>query len=436
MAGTIAGAGHGRADHELVAVMLARHADSLLATARRHSLCHDDASDAYQRALELFLRHAHRLDADRAHRWLHTVVKNEAITLRAERQRVVPRVEHDFDGEARHQTSPDDRVLERDDVDRMTEALGELKPAERQALALKADGLSYAEIAGRLGWTHTKVNRSLAEGRSRARARFALLESGRECDRWAPLLDRLQDGTAAAAELAGARRHLRICRSCRASVRALHTPSPPMVGVAPLGLAGLVAWWQERAVAVAVRGQVVAEALMSTKGMAVAASAAALTSGGVAAVDRALEPPSRSTAAQVHSRAAPSGGRGFRGGAAQRVAEHPHGGRGVVEAGPGRRQRARGPRPAPDRCGWRHPPSPRRPRRRRRARPAAPRPPRVARSTRPRTGRTPRPGSRRDACGVRPGSGRGGRDTGAPVVPVAVARSTGSANDPAQQELP
>jgi Sigma-70 region 2 len=59
---------------QLVLHLIAAHADSLLRTARRYSLCADDAQDAYQRGLEILMRHAARLDADRAGGWLHTVV--------------------------------------------------------------------------------------------------------------------------------------------------------------------------------------------------------------------------------------------------------------------------------------------------------------------------------------------------------------------------
>src|SRR3954451_6621271 len=73
----------------LVLELASRHADSLLAVARRHSLCPDDAQDAYQRAMEILLRHARRLEADGAPKWAHTVVKHEAMRLRAARCRTV-----------------------------------------------------------------------------------------------------------------------------------------------------------------------------------------------------------------------------------------------------------------------------------------------------------------------------------------------------------
>ena len=60
-------------DDDLVVETVRRHASALLRTARRHSLCLDDAHDAYQRALEIFLRRASTLRRESVVPWLHTV---------------------------------------------------------------------------------------------------------------------------------------------------------------------------------------------------------------------------------------------------------------------------------------------------------------------------------------------------------------------------
>src|SRR3954453_6358652 len=73
---------------ELVLRTIAGHAPSLLGTARRYSLCADDAQDAYQRALEIFLRRADSVDPAHAVGWLRTVVKHEALAVRAGRLRL------------------------------------------------------------------------------------------------------------------------------------------------------------------------------------------------------------------------------------------------------------------------------------------------------------------------------------------------------------
>ncbi|HET9185844.1 MAG TPA: sigma factor-like helix-turn-helix DNA-binding protein, partial [Solirubrobacterales bacterium] len=44
-----------------------------------------------------------------------------------------------------------------------------LKPDERSALILFGLGYSYREIGARRGWTYTKVNRCISEGRAALR---------------------------------------------------------------------------------------------------------------------------------------------------------------------------------------------------------------------------------------------------------------------------
>jgi RNA polymerase sigma factor (sigma-70 family) len=145
---------------DLVLATITQHADALLRTARRHSLCADDASDAYQRALEIFLRNAARLDPARAASWLHTVVKHEAMAVRRSRQRIVGAEEFDGDAlEAIHTPAPDERLLAFEDVTRAAEALQGLKPQEVRALWLRMEGRTYKEIAEELDWTYTKVKR-------------------------------------------------------------------------------------------------------------------------------------------------------------------------------------------------------------------------------------------------------------------------------------
>jgi DNA-directed RNA polymerase specialized sigma24 family protein len=58
---------------------------------------------------------------------------------------------------------------------RILELIEQLKPDERAALILFGLGCSYAEIAELRGWSATKINRCLYEGRARVRE---LLERG------------------------------------------------------------------------------------------------------------------------------------------------------------------------------------------------------------------------------------------------------------------
>jgi hypothetical protein len=87
---------------------------------------------------------------------------------------------------------------------------------------LKAQGHSYHEIGESLGWTYTKVNRCITEGRARFLKVYAEIEAGAECERFAPTLAALVAGTASADALLELRPHIRNCSSCRATMRQLH----------------------------------------------------------------------------------------------------------------------------------------------------------------------------------------------------------------------
>lgn len=127
---------------QLVLDVLSRHADSLLKTARNHSLCADDAHDAYQRMVEIFLRRASSLDAELAFKWAHTVVKHEAMRVREGRLRLVGGEAPELDDrESDVLRTDDEHVASFDLMARSAEALQQLKPAELRALWLRAQGL-------------------------------------------------------------------------------------------------------------------------------------------------------------------------------------------------------------------------------------------------------------------------------------------------------
>jgi RNA polymerase sigma factor (sigma-70 family) len=289
----------GDRDDDLVVETITRHAAALLRTARRHSLCLDDAHDAYQRALEIFVRRAASLRRESVLPWLHTVVKHEAMAVREARQRLVAAEEVDLDAhEGPQGPTLDERVVAFDRTARAAEALARLKPQEVTALWLKAQGLTYQEIAERQSWTYTKVNRCLTEGRKAFLERFAGIESGEECRRWSPVVSALVDGEVSARERRDVRAHLRNCPACRSTVRELRLAGPSLAGVLPASMGGsgdalerlggfvarvydaLAGGMHDRAAASVVKLQAAAEAASAGKMAAVAASAAAIATGG------------------------------------------------------------------------------------------------------------------------------------------------------------
>jgi RNA polymerase sigma factor (sigma-70 family) len=283
---------------EAVLRLVQQHAVELVRFARRFSWCADDAQDAYQRALEILVRRMRTDPPDHPLSWLRTVIRNEAGTVREQRADMVGRDEPDLDrriGDA--VPDPAERVAGFERLAHTAEALGRLKPQEVTALILRAEGLTYKQIAARTGWTYTRVNRSITEGRRALIARLAAIESGAECERWLPLLSALADGEASSRELAELRPHLRGCPACRATVRQFHDAPHQLAAVVPVvlvtGVAGdpaqllrhgeaLVHWLLERATLTVARAQGAVETLSGTKLAAVTASAAAIAGGGAA----------------------------------------------------------------------------------------------------------------------------------------------------------
>src|ERR1700749_2130230 len=160
--------------------MLTRHGAALLRVANQFSLCHDDALDAYQRGLEIYLRRLDTVEPATEGAWLRVVGKHEAMATRLARHAAVGREDVAFDASAGALREVEDEVAGGERVERSVEALRALKPDEAKALMLKAQGLSYQEIGRRYGWTHTKVNRSITEGRRRFLDAFRGIEDGEE----------------------------------------------------------------------------------------------------------------------------------------------------------------------------------------------------------------------------------------------------------------
>ena len=194
----------------------------LLRVARRHSLCASDADDAVQRAFEILLRRPGRVQPATALSWLRTVVKHEAMAIRSSRLRLLGGGDDELDArEAVETPGPSERAADRERAHRALAALATLKRDEARALVLQAAGRTYAEIEAETGWSHTKVNRALTEGRAAFRTLVSALEAGEECARHAPLLNALARGQAPADAIVGLRAHLRACGPCRARLAEL-----------------------------------------------------------------------------------------------------------------------------------------------------------------------------------------------------------------------
>ncbi len=303
-----------------------RHGAQILATARRYAATPEDAEDAYQRGLEILLTKAPTTREEELVPWLKTVVKHEAFALRRQRERHSPVTD---DGHLSDRPTPP--AITHDQAERLellsqgAEALARLKPHEIRALVLKAEGYSYREICELTGWSYTKVNRLLAEGRQAFLRRIASIQGGGECDRLAPLLSALADGEASAEQLALLRPHMRTCLACRAALKEFRAlPAKVAALVPPAGVSGdgrvrgfveaalanlqqkvdsALGAVQHKTAALGERAHAAVELAAGQKIAAVAASAAALAGGGTAVdhfANHGVAPPEQQ---QRHQRA-------------------------------------------------------------------------------------------------------------------------------------
>jgi hypothetical protein len=226
---------------------------------------------------------------------------------------------------------PEERFERREAIARSREALKTLKPAELKALTLLAEGYSYVEIGEMTGFSQTKVNLCLAEGRERFRAFLTRSESGGRCAELRPVLSAFCDGEASAGDADALREHLRVCAHCRAAMRAYRAAPGAVAVLAPVPIAarplleraheafaGLQSRLPGRGVALADTSVSQVAATGGARGMGTAALAKVLaicagTAGGAAACvtagvvpapidlapDRAVEPRIERSAASV-----------------------------------------------------------------------------------------------------------------------------------------
>jgi RNA polymerase sigma factor (sigma-70 family) len=276
--------------------MVRRHGEEVMASARHWAETPEDAEDAFQRGLEIMLTKAPTTDPQHLLPWLKTVVKREAWSIRRQRERHTPPASDVGELDSPGPATAHEQAVRFEQLQLGAEALGRLRPHEVRAFVLKAEGLSYQEICEETGWTYTKVNRLLTEGRRRFHDRLAGIESGAECARLAPLLSALADGEARAEDMTLLRPHLRTCLMCRARLRDYRAAPAKVAALAPPVAAGSLlaslretfhaasGWLSERSAALAIRWQQAAELATAHKGAAVLASAAVLGGGGAATV--------------------------------------------------------------------------------------------------------------------------------------------------------
>ena len=134
------------------------------------------------------------------------------------RERIVPVEQLSGDWEALSPT-PEERVVDLEAFRRDREALMRIGVAQARCLLLRAEGLSYDEIAAETKLSYAQVHRSLCEGRRVMRGVVSRIEDGSECRRIEPLLSKFADREADDAERSDVELHIANCPACRAELR-------------------------------------------------------------------------------------------------------------------------------------------------------------------------------------------------------------------------
>ncbi|MCB0881932.1 MAG: sigma-70 family RNA polymerase sigma factor, partial [Thermoleophilia bacterium] len=282
--------------HAAVLAALAS-APRLLRFAARITRDLDDAEDAYQRSMEIALRSAPVVEADRFMAWLRTVLRNEAISVAQRRRREGPglcedaAVTADRSGGTREPTG-----LEawRHRYQAVTEAFDHLTDPQRVCIILQARGASYADICQATGFTRRKVERSILEGRAALRRWEGMVETGEACARVRGDFDDVVAGTADGRQRRRVQHHTRHCLHCHGVLRTRRIHRDALSALAPACLLptaaemtpdpSLAAAWFDRVMlATSVRAGGALQTLVDAPGPMVVKAGAALTAAAVAA---------------------------------------------------------------------------------------------------------------------------------------------------------
>ena len=288
-------AGPDEAARKRVAVELIRNHDQPLRwTARRYSICPEDAEDAYQRGIEILLSKAPTTDLRHLLPWTRKVIKHEALAIRKTRERTLARPGQSRDDDHAEEdwvqlipatgAGPDELAVKRERVARSREALGRLKPAELKALTQIAEGFSYQEIGTMNDWTRTKVNRCLAEGRARFRSAFQESEAGALCPDFEPMISACCDGELSRPQLSELEQHLAACGHCRSTLRAYRAAPKAAAALLPVLPLGRGIWVRTQEVVVDLQARFQGAGRGSEAGLQTVIASGGTRGAGVAAI--------------------------------------------------------------------------------------------------------------------------------------------------------
>jgi len=142
----------------------------LLAIANRNSPTPQDAEEAVHDAFALFIDHFDPDSTAPPLAWLTLTLKRRCWATARNQLPLQPDQDQSHNTATDRHVATDELVEIAHETTRIRSGFQALKPQERRALSLLALGYTYREITQITGWTYTKVNRCITEGRAALRA--------------------------------------------------------------------------------------------------------------------------------------------------------------------------------------------------------------------------------------------------------------------------
>jgi RNA polymerase sigma factor (sigma-70 family) len=125
-------------------------------------------------------------------------------------------------------------LTQKEDFKNLREAFGGLPPAQSEVLVMRElEGLSYDQIAARMGLTRASVESMLFRARQGLRDEYGEITTGARCVRMRPVMARMAEGLGGLRDRRTLVRHVRACDSCRRDAIAMGLGGPALESSIP-----------------------------------------------------------------------------------------------------------------------------------------------------------------------------------------------------------
>ena len=120
-------------------------------------------------------------------------------------------------------------LSQKEDFKNLREAFRGLPPSQSEVLVMRElEGLTYDEIATRMGITRASVESMLFRARQGLRDEYGEIATGVRCERMQPVMARMAEGVGGLRDRRALARHVRNCTSCRRDAYAMGLGGPAL----------------------------------------------------------------------------------------------------------------------------------------------------------------------------------------------------------------